>query len=129
MDEAVQSPPAGQCVHDVRRRPEETVLYPLVPAQAETFFAQVEAETGMGLPDFVKDTFDAFLKGGTLANGFLRRRCEDCFPEKLVAFSGKRRGFCPGYGVWRRRPPTGSITSSPASPCAHGGYRRCRLLA
>jgi ribosomal protein S27E len=73
----------------------------LVQEHAETFFAQVEAETGAGLPDFVKAEFDAFLECGILAHGFLRLRCEDCAHEKLVAFSCKRRGFCPSCGSRR----------------------------
>ena len=84
---AVQPTPATDYVHYERRRPEETSLYQLVQENVETFFAQVEAETGAGLPDFVKDEFDAFLDCGILANGFVRVRCEDCADEKLVAFS------------------------------------------
>ena len=52
-----------------RRRPEETTLYQLVQEHVETFFAQVELETGAGLPQFVKDEFDAFLQCGILAHG------------------------------------------------------------
>ena len=85
-------------VHYERHRPEETTLYQLMQKNVETFFAQVETETGSGLPDFVKDEFDAFLECGILAHGFLRLRCTDCSHEKLVAFSCKRRGFCPSCG-------------------------------
>jgi hypothetical protein len=53
----------------------------------ETFFAQVEQESGTGLPQFVKTEFAAFLECGILAHGFLRLRCGDCAHEKLVAFS------------------------------------------
>ena len=95
MDEAIQPRPPAKCIHYERRRPEETTLYQLVQEHAETFFAQVECETGAGLPDFVKDEFDAFLECGVLAHGFVRLRCADCGHEKLVAFSCKRRGFCP----------------------------------
>jgi hypothetical protein len=98
---AVQPTPAANHVHYERRRPEETTLYPLVQENAATFFAQVEAETGAGLPDFVKAEFEAFLDCGILANGFLRLRCQDCAHEKLVAFSCKRRGFCPACGARR----------------------------
>ena len=101
MDQAVQFAPAGKAVHYERRRPEETVLYQLVQDHLETFFAQVERETGLGLPDFVKEEFDAFLDCGILAHGFLRLRCADCAHEKLVAFSCKRRGFCPACGARR----------------------------
>ena len=105
MEKAVQSAPplaqAGHCVHYERRRPEETVLYQLVQEHAESFFAQVEAETGMGLPEFVKAEFEAFLECGVLAHGFLRVRCAECAHEKLVAFSCKKRGFCPSCGSRR----------------------------
>ena len=39
--------------------------------------------------------FDEYLKCGRLQHGFLRVRCEACHYENLVAFSCKRRGFCP----------------------------------
>jgi len=92
---------AGRCVHYERRRPEETTLYQLVQEYLETFLAQVELETGAGLPEFVKEEFDAFLECGILAHGFLRLRCADCAHEKLVAFSCRRRGFCPSCGARR----------------------------
>ena len=53
------------------------------------------------LPEFIKDEFDAFLECGILAHGFLRLRCGECGHEKLVAFSCKRRGFCPSCGARR----------------------------
>jgi hypothetical protein len=69
MGEAVQPAPAGRRVHYERRRPEETVLYQLVQEHLETFLAQVELETGSGLPEFVEEEFDAFLACGVLAHG------------------------------------------------------------
>ncbi|MGH8607280.1 MAG: transposase zinc-binding domain-containing protein, partial [Gammaproteobacteria bacterium] len=101
MDQAARFAPAGKGVHYERRRPEETVLYQLVQEHLETFLAQVELETGAGLPEFVKAEFDAFLECGILAHGFLRLRCADCAHEKLVAFSCKKRGFCPSCGARR----------------------------
>ena len=101
MGQAVQPAPAGNEVHYERRRPEETTLYQVVQEHLESFLAQVEAETGASLPDFVKDEFDAFLECGILAHGFLRLRCTQCAHEKLVAFSCKRRGFCPSCGARR----------------------------
>lgn len=88
----------GNNIHYERHRPEQTTLYQLVQEHTETFFTQVEAETGSGLPKFVKDEFDAFLECGILAHGFLRLRCTDCAHEKLLAFSCKKRGFCPSCG-------------------------------
>ncbi len=101
MSQAVQTAPVEDPFHYERRRPEETTLYQLVQEHVETFFAQVEAETGSGLPDFVKEEFDAFLECGILANGFLRVRCEECAHEELVACSCKKRGFCPACGARR----------------------------
>jgi hypothetical protein len=98
LHQSAQHVTAGNRVHYERHRPEETILYQLVQEHIETFFAQVETETGSGLPDFVKDEFDAFLECGILAHGFLRLRCTDCTHEKLVAFSCKRRGFCHSCG-------------------------------
>ena len=91
--------PGGAPVHDERYRPEQTPLYRLVQQDAATFIAETEAATGADLPQFVKDEFDAFLECGILAHGLLRLRCGDCGPDKLVAFSCKRRGFCPSCGA------------------------------
>jgi len=68
MGEALQRAPAATPVHYERRRPEETTLYRLVQENLETFLAQVETESGSGLPEF------------------LRLRCRECGHEKLVAF-------------------------------------------
>jgi ribosomal protein S27E len=84
-----------------RHKPEETALYKIVQENLETFLAMVRAETGQPLPDFVEKEFYEYLKCGVLAHGFLRVQCESCRHEKLVAFSCKRRGFCPSCGVRR----------------------------
>ena len=96
-----QPQPEGALVHYERHRPEQTTLYRLVQQHAATFFEQAEAAAGAELPQFVKDEFDAFLECGILAHGFLRLRCGDCGHDKLVAFSCKRRGFCPSCGARR----------------------------
>jgi len=72
-----------------------------VQQHAATFFEQAEAAAGADLPQFVRDEFDASLECGILAHGFLRLRCGDCSHYKLVAFSCKRRGFCPSCGARR----------------------------
>jgi Putative transposase/Transposase zinc-binding domain len=101
MGQALQRAPVEHPVHYERRRPEETILYRLVQEHIESFLAQVEAEGGAALPEFVKAEFDAFLECGVLAHGFLRLRCAECAHEKLLAFSCKRRGFCPSCGARR----------------------------
>jgi hypothetical protein len=79
------------------RRPEQTVLYQAVAQNYRTFEAMTEAQ-GKYLPNHVTQEFEAFLKCGILAHGFLRVRCNDCKHEKLVAFSCKKRGFCSSCG-------------------------------
>ena len=88
-------------LHHERHRPEQTTLYRLVQQHVASFIAHTEASTGAALPRFVKDEFDAFLECGILAHGFLRLRCGDCGRDKLLAFSCKRRGFCPSCGARR----------------------------
>ncbi|MFT6991682.1 MAG: ribosomal protein S27E [Paraglaciecola sp.] len=59
------------------------------------------AEQDKYLPKYVEREFDEFLRCGRLEHGFLRVVCGDCKHEKLVAFSCKRRGFCPSCGARR----------------------------
>ena len=47
------------------------------------------------LPKYVQNEFEEYLKCGILSHGFLRVCCECCHHERHVAFSCKRRGFCP----------------------------------
>jgi ribosomal protein S27E len=68
-----------------------------------------ESACGRGpLPRYVEDEFEAYLKCGRREHGFLRVKCESCQAEKLVAFSCKRRGFCPSCGA-RRMAETASL--------------------
>jgi ribosomal protein S27E len=63
----------------------------------------VQAIEGSGghLPQFVRQEFEEYLKCGLLEHGFLRVKCDGCRHEHLVAFSCKRRGFCPSCGARR----------------------------
>jgi len=61
----------------------------VVAEELATFLAEVEAQTGLSVPEFVKADFEAFLECGILGHGFLRLRCSECSHEKLVAFSCK----------------------------------------
>ena len=79
------------------RRPEQTVLYRAVAGNLRTLQALGELE-GKNLPGYVAEEFDAFLRCGILAYGFLRLSCEDCRFERLLAFSCKKRGFCTSCG-------------------------------
>ena len=59
------------------------------------------AAQGRPLPDYIQREFEDYLKCGRLEHGFLRVRCTSCHQEQLVAFSCKRRGFCPSCGARR----------------------------
>ncbi len=83
-----------------RHRPETTLLYQLVERYYPDFTANL-ADQGKYLPKYVEREFDEFLRCGRLEHGFLRVVCNDCKHEKLVAFSCKRRGFCPSCGARR----------------------------
>lgn len=83
-----------------RHRPENTLLYQLVERYYPQFTANL-ADQGKYLPQYVEREFDEFLRCGRLEYGFLRVICGDCKHEKLVAFSCKRRGFCPSCGARR----------------------------
>ena len=92
------SSPAVSCQ---RHQPEKTLLYKLIQENLFSFYHQIENEQEKQLPHYVKKEFEEFLKCGLLAHGFLRFQCESCKQEKLVAFSCKRRGFCPSCGARR----------------------------
>ncbi|MCP5348593.1 MAG: transposase [Pseudomonadales bacterium] len=83
-----------------RHQPEKTLLYRIVEQHYPAFLAHLEAE-GRTLPEHVRQEFTDYLRCGRLEHGFLRVRCESCNHEKLVAFSCKRRGFCPSCGARR----------------------------
>jgi hypothetical protein len=76
-----------------RHCPEDTVLYRTVAAHWPAF--RERAEEAGGLPDFVVDEFEAYLRCGRLEHGCLHLACRQCGHSLLVAFSCKKRGFCP----------------------------------
>ena len=92
--------PSNATAAYVRHRPETTLLYQIIQEYWPEFQAEL-ASHGKQLPVYVTKEFDEYLKCGRLEHGFLRVRCETCHHEKLVAFSCKRRGFCPSCGARR----------------------------
>lgn len=101
IDQQPQRAPDDAPLHDERHRPEQTTLYRLVPQHAASFITHTATSTGAELPRLIQAVFDAFLECGILAHGFLRLRCGECDHDKLLAFSCKRRGFCPSCGARR----------------------------
>lgn len=83
----------------VRHRPESSLLYRVVQENFETLTANAKSRSGgQSFPVHVYREVEEYLTCGILANGFVRVSCGDCKNEKLVAFSCKRRGFCPSCG-------------------------------
>ena len=81
------------------RDPGGSILQQIVRERFETFRAEAaHLRDGEGLPRFVQEEFEAFLRCGWLAGGFARFRCGDCGMNRLVAFSCKGRGFCASCG-------------------------------
>ncbi len=58
-------------------------------------FVEHAEEQGRPLPSFVQREVEAYLRCGMLEHGLLRLGCPACGFERLVAFSCKKRGFCP----------------------------------
>jgi Transposase zinc-binding domain/Putative transposase len=78
------------------RAPSRTRLYRVIAEHLETFLALLDDDPdAKGLPAYVRREFYAYLQCGILAYGFLRLGCDTCKQEVLLAFSCKRRAFCP----------------------------------
>jgi hypothetical protein len=75
------------------------VLYQMVRDHLETFRAHAaRAGEGDGLPRFIQEEFEGFLRCGFLAGGFARFQCDGCSLDRLVPFSCKSRAICPSCG-------------------------------
>ena len=86
--------PAGGYAH---RSPDQTALHRTIGEQLEPFLSRARARERPA-PRFVEQELRALLRCGILAHGFLRLHCDECGHDRLVAFSCKRRGFCPSCG-------------------------------
>ena len=101
-------PPAYQ-----PRDPSSTVLYQVIADHLETFLATVAADpTATGLPAYVVDEFYTYLQCGILAHGFLRLGCDSCQKEVLLAFSCRRRAFCPSCAGRRMAQTTAHLVEA-----------------
>ena len=83
-----------------RHEPEKTPLYTIVANHLEQLNNHLTRHE-TSLPVFVQREFADYLRCGRLEHGFLRVKCTGCRHEHLVAFSCKRRGFCPSCGARR----------------------------
>jgi hypothetical protein len=94
-----------------QRDPQSTPYYQCIEDHFETFEQvyedRFERQYGFYRP-YVKQVIYRYLDCGILHNGFARVRCQDCGHEYLLAFSCKRRHFCPSchqkrvveFGEW-----------------------------
>lgn len=85
-------PTIPQCYR--RRTPETEPLYQVMAGHLETFLERTRSFERQ-LPTYVERELRAYLECGILPFGFLRVRCQDCGQSRVVAFSCKKRGFCP----------------------------------
>jgi len=82
------------------RNPQATDYYRCIEDHLETFIQgyeeRFERPYGFFRPYLLKVIY-RYLDCGDLHNGFARVKCKDCNHEYLLAFSCKRRHFCPSY--------------------------------
>jgi hypothetical protein len=93
------------------RRPEDSAYYRCVEDHFEDFEQayeeRFERSYGFYRP-YLRSVIYRYLDCGILRNGFARVRCGECGHEYLLAFSCKRRHFCPSchqkrvveFGEW-----------------------------
>src|SRR5215471_8204209 len=123
------SPPAY-----VPRDPSQTILYRVVADHLEAFLASLDADPdARGLPAYVARELYDYLQCGVLAHGFLRLGCDTCQHEMLLAFSCKRRGFCPvvcraAHGPDRGPPGRAGHSLGPHPPMGRLGARPFAVL-
>ena len=74
------------------------IFYKTLARHLNAFLANL-AEEGQRLPKHMEKELWTYLECEILAYDFVRVKCDDCKNEQLVAFSCKKRGFCPSCGV------------------------------
>ena len=99
-----------------RRTPETEPLYQAMVGHLETFLEGVRASARQ-LPRHVEQEPRAYLECSILAHEFLRVRCGDCGERRVVAFSCKKRGFCPSC-LGRRMADTAARLTEEVFPAA-----------
>jgi hypothetical protein len=87
-----------------QRHPEKTPFYSVLFHHFDRFVGEYdlrfERRYGRWRP-VISRVVEKYLDCGILKNGFARVRCPGCKDEYLLAFSCKRRGFCPSCSAKR----------------------------
>ena len=102
MGQALRSAPAGHpaAFSYERRRPEETTLYQVVQEQFETSSPSSKRKPVRACRSLSKTNSRPISNAAYWRTAFCACAVLDAH-EKLVAFSCKRRGFCPSCGARR----------------------------
>ena len=95
----------------VRRKPDRSLLFKVISENADAYF-QKQSIAGISYPGFIYKTLGAYLHCGLLDYGFVRTYCRDCCHSELVAFSCKRRGFCPSCHAKRMNESVHHLTTN-----------------
>jgi ribosomal protein S27E len=96
------------------RRPRASPLWQIVHHGWDDFLANYEQHHRKSLGPLrtgTINTVQSFLRCGDLASGFTRLQCPDCGHERLLAFTCKRRHFCPACHQRRVRSASGWIAT------------------
>ena len=141
--QTVEATTSGACAHAIGRQPQRApdgapLHLQAPPSRANHPVPRGAAACGelhcphrgqhrIEVAALIKDEFDAFLECGILAHGFLRLRCGECGHDKLLAFSCKRRGFCPSCGARRMSQTAAHLVDHSSRRCRYGnGCCPCR---
>ncbi|MCI0606295.1 transposase zinc-binding domain-containing protein, partial [bacterium] len=104
------------------RRPERNPFYSVLFHYFERFAAEYEFrfEKHYGKwRSIIRSTVERFINCGVLKNGFARVRCPQCKNEYLLAFSCRRRGFCPSCSAKRSVLWREFVSSQVLADCPH----------
>ena len=104
------------------RRPQPSPLFRVVSDHLQrlqtVYDERLAGEYGPWRP-VVAQVADRFLACGMLDHGFARIRCDDCAHAYLLAFSCKRRYFCPGCHARRLARWTQWLETTLLAPVPH----------
>ena len=85
-----------------RHEPEKTLLYQVLARQWDSWLMERRADTTRSpLPDYIEREVEAFFRCGILHHGYVLMSCESCDEKIPVAFSCKKRGYCPSCAAKR----------------------------
>ena len=101
-----------------RHQPETETLYRTMQSYWPVFVRE-QSRVGKTIPKFIHDEFQKFLDCGILENGFVRTYCYNCQHSGVVAFSCKKRGFCPSCCARRMNDEAAHIVDKVLPPVAY----------